>query len=69
MPIPTLPTSHFAGKWKNGSHLWDWEGEYQPIINRFRTQNAALTNAGVGRASVRSCELRHRGERVLRAVG
>ena len=48
-PIPTLPTSHFAGRWTQGAKLWDWTGEYQPIIDRFRTQNAALVNTGRGR--------------------
>ena len=50
-PIPTLPTSHFAGRWTQGAKLWDWTGEYQPIIDRFRTQNAALVNTGRGTAA------------------
>lgn len=48
-PIPTLPASgHFDGKWAVGARLWDWAGVYQPIIERFNTNQAAFNNAGVG---------------------
>ena len=51
VPIPTLPTSHTGGKWGNGATLWDWEGEYQPIIDRFDTQNSSLIDTGTGTAA------------------
>jgi len=40
----TTPTLSFT----NGTQLWDWANTYQPIIDRFRTQNAALEDAGTG---------------------
>jgi hypothetical protein len=39
VPVPTLDFS-------NGRRLWDWAGTYQPIIDRFRTQNAPLQKLG-----------------------
>jgi hypothetical protein len=44
VPQPTLDASYFA----HGEALWDWAGRYQPIIDRFRTQNASLEDAGTG---------------------
>jgi hypothetical protein len=34
----------------NGEALWDWAGRYQPIINRFDTQQGSLVDAGTGTA-------------------
>ena len=47
VPQPTIGSGYFV----NGKRLWDWAGVYQPIIDRFRTQQASLVNAGTGTAA------------------
>jgi hypothetical protein len=57
---PTLPRNDDAsvtspewtsGRWADGAKLWDWAGYYQPIIDRYRTQQAAFVDGGYGSAS------------------
>src|SRR5690606_10080469 len=41
VPIPTVDFAH-------GRRLWDWAGEYQPIIDQFDTTNPAMVDSGLG---------------------
>jgi hypothetical protein len=46
LPVPTINASYYA----HGERLWDWAGRWQPIVDRFRTQQASFVDAGTGLA-------------------